>query len=68
MEARRSVKTALRGDGSDLAAARAEVDGLKRQLGERGEVWWSDGAPDLTRKMARNTIYAEWYAQVVDET
>lgn len=38
------------------------VEQSKRALGERGTVWWSDGAPDLNRHMARNTPYAEWYA------
>ena len=27
-------------------------------LGERGPVWWTDGAPDLNRQMARNTALA----------
>jgi hypothetical protein len=26
-----------------------------RSLGERGPVWWGDGAPDLNRHMARNS-------------
>ena len=29
-------------------------------LGERGPVWWTDGAPDFNRKLARNTPYARW--------
>jgi len=37
------------------------VDAAKRELGERGPVWWSDGAPDLNRRLARNTCYAEWF-------
>lgn len=41
---------------------RAATDMAKRALGERGPVWWTDGAPDLNRHMARNTLYAEWYA------
>ncbi|NHZ89888.1 hypothetical protein F2P45_12815 [Massilia sp. CCM 8733] len=31
-------------------------------LGERGPVWWTDGAPDFNRRMAANTPYAAWYA------
>jgi hypothetical protein len=31
-------------------------------LGERGPVWWTDGAPDFNRRMARNTPYADWFA------
>lgn len=62
MDARRSVGRALRSDPTALPEARAAVDAAKTALGERGPVWWSDGAPDLTRRMARNTIYAGWYA------
>jgi hypothetical protein len=63
MEARRAVGRARRG-GSDAerAAARAAVDEAKRALGERGPVWWEDGAPDHNRRLARNTPYAAWYA------
>ena len=64
MHARRAVKTALQtGDPEQLAVARAAVDAAKVALGERGPVWWSDGAPDLNRRMAQNTPYAEWYAR-----
>ncbi len=63
MAARRSVATANRaGDAAALRAARAAVDAAKRALGERGPVWWTDGAPDLNRRLARNTPYADWYA------
>ena len=61
MDARRAVGRALRSDPDRLRAARAAVDAAKVALGERGPVWWSDGAPDLTRRMARNTDYAEWF-------
>ena len=63
MTARRAVREALAGRG-DLATARATVDVAKRALGERGPVWWTDGAPDLNRRMARNTEYADWYASL----
>jgi hypothetical protein len=65
MRARRAVRAALRQDDrAALAIARAEVDRAKTELGERGPVWWRDGAPDLNRYMAANTIYAEWFAQL----
>jgi hypothetical protein len=32
------------------------------RYGQRGPVWWTDGAPDFNRKLARNTPYAAWYA------
>jgi hypothetical protein len=63
MGARRAVKEARgRRDRAGEAAAREAVDEAKRSLGERGPVWWDDGAPDLNRHMAENTHYAEWFA------
>jgi len=49
-------------DPAARAEARADVDRAKRALGERGPVWWDDGAPDLNRRLARNTVYAAWFA------
>lgn len=63
MTARREIKSAIAaGDDDRLASARANVQTAKVVLGERGPVWWDDGAPDFNRKLARNTPYAEWYA------
>jgi hypothetical protein len=63
MEARRAVRTAKSaGDPEAERAARAAVDAAKRGLGERGPVWWTDGAPDYNRRMARLTPYAEWFS------
>lgn len=59
MKARRAIAT---GDADAVAAARAEVQSAKVALGERGPVWWDDGAPDLNRHMARSTSYADWFA------
>jgi hypothetical protein len=59
MDARRAVKEAKRGKGK-TSAARKAVDAAKVALGERGPVWWKDGAPDLNRHLAKNTPYAEW--------
>ena len=68
MTARRDKQAAMRaGDAAAKEEARQRVDVAKQGLGERGPVWWSDGAPDLNRKMARNTIYAEWYAGIMGE-
>lgn len=68
MHARREVAAAQRThDAERLARARAEVDSAKIALGERGPVWWTDGAPDFNRKLAKNTPYAAWYAQVPAE-
>lgn len=61
MDARRAVAAARRAeDEADLSRARRRVDAAKRGLGERGPVWWTDGAPDLNRHMAANTAYASW--------
>jgi hypothetical protein len=61
MDARRDVGAALkRGDEAALKAARAAVNDAKVALGERGPVWWTDGAPDFNRRMARTTPYADW--------
>ena len=63
MDARRAIGMAMKtGDVSSERASRNTVDRVKRELGERGPVWWKDGAPDYNRHMARNTPYAQWYA------
>lgn len=56
----------LRGDVAPeiRTAARLLVDAAKTALGERGPVWWTDGAPDYNRKMATSTPYARWYRSV----
>ena len=62
MAARRAVREA-KDDPEAMKRARADVQAAKVALGERGTVWWRDGAPDYNRKMARNTPYAEWAAE-----
>jgi len=65
MRARRQVGLAKKaGDPAAERAARDAVDAAKHGLGERGPVWWNDGAPDVNRKMAANTPYADWYARL----
>lgn len=68
MSARRAKGVAMRA-GDDVAreVARARVDAAKHALVERGAVWWTDGAPDLNRHLARTTPYADWYAGVVEQ-
>lgn len=70
MDARRGVKAAKADpQGREaLLAARAAVDAAKVALGERGPVWWSDGAPDENRRMARNSSYAAWFAALGEPT
>ena len=65
MAARRAVGVARRADDADgEMRAHADVDRIKRALGERGPVWWTDGAPDYNRHMARTTPYAAWFGEV----
>ena len=65
MGARREVKAALAaGDRERLARARRSVDTAKVALGERGPVWWQDGARDFNRHLVKNTPYREWYDQL----
>ncbi|MCW2364368.1 MULTISPECIES: hypothetical protein [Sphingobium] len=65
MAARRAVGTARRAHYKSAEdCAHGEVDEAKRALGERGPVWWTDGAPDLNRRMVRTTVYAEWFASL----
>lgn len=67
MDARRAVARAKKaGDALALADARAAVQRAKVALGERGAPWWTDGAPDCNRRMARDTPYAAWAAQTSD--
>jgi len=65
MAARRAKGVAMRaGDADAREEARARCDAAKVSLGERGPVWWSDGQPDLTQKMARTGPYADWFASL----
>jgi hypothetical protein len=63
MAARRAAKAALEsGKQEELALARKAVDVAKIALGERGPVWWTDGAPDLNRHKVSGSVYAVWWA------
>mgnify|MGYP007048127776 FL=1 len=63
MAARRHLKG--EGDASIRAAARQSVQAAKVALGERGPVWWTDGAPDWNRHMVHLSPYAQWYTQLL---
>ena len=59
MRARRDVAAAKRENDAALEKdARARVHAAKVALGERGPVWWDDGAPDYNRHLLKNTPYA----------
>ena len=64
MQARRAVRDAS--DENDMRAARDSVQAAKERLGERGPVWWDDGAPDETQKAPKNSSYADWWAGLSD--
>lgn len=58
MDARRRVRSR---NPEQKAGARRDVDAAKRALGERGPVWWEDGAPDYNRYMVKITPYRAWF-------
>ena len=62
MDARRAMNRPM--PVEQRLAVRAQVDQAKRALGERGPVWWTDGAPDFNRRLAKNTPYADWFAKL----
>ena len=65
LNGRRALKAAkTSADVAAIAAARKIIAGAQVGLGERGQVWWRDGAPDLNRTLARNSPYANWFAAV----
>ena len=62
MRARRDVARARReNDDALMRRARRRVNETKISLGERGPVWWGDGAPDYNRRLAKNTPYLRWW-------
>jgi len=63
MSARRAVRDS-RGDAEATLAARKRVDAAKIGLGERGPVWWDDGAPDYNRKLVKNSPYQNWFSDI----
>lgn len=69
MTARRAKQTAMRSDDPEgREIARLRIEAAKQALGERGPVWWTDGAPDFNRRLAQNTPYADWAASLNVDT
>ncbi|RVT84371.1 hypothetical protein DXV76_11845 [Rhodobacteraceae bacterium CCMM004] len=66
MQARRDVHL-RRDDPGAVAEARGRVDAAKRRLGERGPVWWDDGAPDEGGRHPGNSRYADWWAGLAED-
>lgn len=66
MNARRQVGFAMKSQNANAERqARLAVDEAKKALGERGPVWWGDGAPDYNRRLVKNSPYAKWYYDVL---
>ena len=65
MQARRAVGLAETEEAE--RAARDQVDAAKRRLGERGPVWWQDGAPDEGGTHPKNSSYAAWWASLPED-
>ena len=64
MNARRGVMVAKKAGNREAELdAHKQVDEAKRSLGERGPVWWDDGAPDLNRHFVKSTPYAEGHSK-----
>jgi hypothetical protein len=56
-----------KGDEGGRERAKLQVEATKIALGERGPVWWTDGSPDVNRRMVKNTAYAAWFAAFEDD-
>lgn len=67
MRHRREVGQAKRaGNAEAERRARQGVHRSKVVLGERGPVWWSDGAPDFNRHLVKNSPYLDWFMALPD--
>ena len=64
MRARNAVRLAT--TDAETRTARAAVNEAKIALGERGPVWWKDGAPDENRRAPWNSSYAAWWEALPD--
>ena len=51
---------------AETQAARARIDAAKIRLGEKGPVWWDDGAPDESGLAPERSSYAGWWAGLGD--
>jgi hypothetical protein len=62
MKARADLRPTKGAKQNDARAdARRRVHEAKVALGERGPVWWSDGAPDYKRRLVKNSPYRQWF-------
>jgi len=49
-------------DAATRQNARDAVEAAKRRLGERGPVWWTDGAPDESGTHPADSSYRDWWS------
>lgn len=63
-QARSALRKSSPATDEERKAARRQVNKSKVGLGERGPVWWTDGAPDYNRHMAVNTPYRGWFESI----
>lgn len=74
-ERRSAIKTLMRArlaarsapDEASRLQALDEVEAAKVRLGERGPVWWSDGAPDEQGTPPLESRYAGWWRALDEE-
>ena len=65
LNARRAMRVAKEsGDEAAISAARRLLRQAQEALGERGPVWWTDGSPDLNRRLAKLSPYADWFERM----
>lgn len=64
MQARRDIGQAT--TASETQDARARIDAAKTRLGEKGPVWWDDGAPDESGLLPESSSYAGWWAGLTE--
>jgi hypothetical protein len=63
MAARRAVRNA-RGNAEAAKAAKIHATSVTEALGQSGDVWWTDGAPDYHRMLIENTPYKDWWLNI----
>ena len=65
MKARLAVSNATNED--EVRHALEAVHAAKVALGERGPVWWNDGAAEFSDRHPTDTPYADWWRSLPQE-
>ena len=60
---RRELKTLMQARMSNDRVAALKA---KEALGEAGEVWWDDSAPDVSGRIPTETAYAAWWNSLTE--